>query len=62
VEDQIKGHRKAISWFQQVAAENHDRSVRDFAANTIPVLQQHLELAEKASKNIKKPTGASPGQ
>jgi len=62
VEDQIKGHRKAISWFQQVAAENHDRSVRDFAANTIPVLQQHLELAEKASKNIKQPPGASPGQ
>jgi putative membrane protein len=62
VEDQIKDHRKAISWFQQVAAENQDRSVRDFALNTIPVLQQHLQLFEKVSKSIQEPTGASRGQ
>jgi len=62
VEDQIEGHRQAISLFQQVAAENPDRSVRDFALNTIPLLRQHLKLAEKASKNIKEPPGASPGQ
>jgi putative membrane protein len=62
VEDQIKGHRKAISWLQQVAAENHDRSVRDFALNTIPLLQQHLELFEKASKSFKEPPGATAGQ
>jgi len=62
VEDQIKGHRKVISWFQQVAAENHNRSVRDFALNTIPLLQQHLQLFEKASKNIGEQPGASLAQ
>jgi putative membrane protein len=62
VQDQIEGHRKAISWFQQVAAENHDRSVRDFALNSIPLLQQYLELAEKASRKLKEPLGASAGR
>jgi putative membrane protein len=61
VQEQIKGHRKEISWFQQVAAENQARSVRDFALNTIPVLQQHLQWFEKVSKYIKEPLGASPG-
>jgi putative membrane protein len=62
VEDQIKGHQKAISWLQQVAAENRDRSVRNFALNAIPVLQRHLQLFETASKNIKEPPGATAGQ
>jgi putative membrane protein len=62
VEDQIKDHQKAIALFQQAAAENQDRSVRDFAANSIPVFQQHLQLAGKDSKIINKPAGASPGQ
>jgi len=59
VEDQIEGHRKAISLFQQVAAENPDRSVRDFALNTLPLLRQHLKLVEKASKDLKEPLAAS---
>jgi putative membrane protein len=62
VEDQVMDHQKAIALFQQAAAENQDRSVRDYAPNSIPVLQQHLQLAEKDSKIINQPTGASPGQ
>jgi putative membrane protein len=62
VEDQIEGHRQAISLLQQVAAENHDRSVRDFAAHTIPVLRQHLELAEKDVKIINEAAGMPQGK
>jgi len=61
VEDQIKGHGETISWFQQVAAENTDAGVRDFALNTIPLLRQHLQLFETALKGIKQPAGASTG-
>jgi predicted outer membrane protein len=62
VEAQIEGHRQAISLLQQVAAENHDRSVREFAANTIPVLQQDLELAEKDVKIMNEAAGVSQGK
>jgi len=62
VEDQGKCLQKAIALFQQAAAENQDRSVRDFAANSIPVLQQHLQLAEKDSKIVNEPPSVSPGQ
>jgi putative membrane protein len=62
VEDQIEGHRQTISLFQQVAAENQDLSVRDFAANTIPVLRQHLQLAEKDFKIINEQAGVSQGK
>jgi putative membrane protein len=62
VAEQVTDHQTAIALFQQAAAENQNRSVRDFAANSIPFLQQHLQLAEKDSKIINQPTGASPGQ
>jgi putative membrane protein len=54
---QVNGHQKAIALFQQVAAENQDRSVREFAANTLPILQRHLQLAEKYSNIINEPAG-----
>ena len=62
VDDQVKAHQKAIALYQQVAAENRDRSVRDLAANSLPVLQQNLQLAEKDSKMMIEPPGASAGQ
>lgn len=58
ITDQVKGHQKAIALFQDAAAENTDRSVRDFAVNTIPELQHHLQMAEKDSEIVNEPAGA----
>lgn len=59
VDDQVTGHKHAISLFQQAAAENQDRSVRQFAASAVPILQQHLNWAQKALGAINEPAGAA---
>lgn len=58
VADQINGHQKAISLFQQAASSNRDPGLRRFADNTIPQLQHHLQMAEQDSNIISEPAGA----
>lgn len=60
VNDQIRGHQKAIALFQDAAAENTQRSVREFAQQTIPILKEHLALSEQAADEVNEPAGAQP--
>lgn len=57
---QVKGHQKAISLFQQAAAENTEPAVRDLAKSALPQLQEHLQMAQRDAGVINEPAGARP--
>jgi putative membrane protein len=56
--DQVKDHKNDIKDFQAEAQGGSDPNVKAFATNTLPVLQQHLQLAENLNKS-EKSAGAS---
>jgi putative membrane protein len=48
-EAMVKDHKKDIGEFGKVAKGKGDPDVKTFAAETLPKLQQHLQLAEQAA-------------
>lgn len=44
----IKDHQKDIALFQKEAQNGKDDSVKQFAQQTVPTLQEHLKLAQQA--------------
>ena len=48
--DEITAHKQAIAMFKHEAATAKDPDVKAFAADTIPVLEKHLKLAEACAK------------
>jgi putative membrane protein len=48
----VKDHKKAIAEFQTAANQSNDADVRAFAQKTLPVLQQHLQLAQDAQQKV----------
>jgi putative membrane protein len=64
VKEQVKDHKNDIKDFQAEAQGGSDANIKNFASNTLPVLQHHLELAENLNKSTKnaKQAGAPSGQ
>jgi len=50
VEDMVKDHRKDVALFQDEAQHGKDPAVKHFAEQTLPTLQQHLQMAEQLQK------------
>jgi putative membrane protein len=48
-QDMVKDHRQDIAEFQHEAQSGQDPALKAFAQQTLPILQQHLQLAEAAS-------------
>lgn len=46
----VKDHQKAIDMFQQEANSSDPATVTDFAKQTLPTLQKHLETAQSLQK------------
>jgi putative membrane protein len=46
-EQQVKAHRKAVELFDDYAEDGENAALKQFAANTLPTIKQHLEEAEK---------------
>jgi putative membrane protein len=44
---QVKGHMDAIALFQGYATNGHAGALKDFAAKSMPMLQEHSGLAQK---------------
>ena len=44
---QIKAHKKAADLFDAYAEDGGNAALKQFAANTLPAIKQHLEEAEK---------------
>jgi putative membrane protein len=46
----VSDHKKDVSEFQKEAKNGKDPDVKQFASSTLPVLQQHLQLAQSADQ------------
>jgi putative membrane protein len=47
----IKDHQKDIALFQKESQNGKDDSVKQFAQQTLPTLQEHLQMAQQANKS-----------
>ena len=47
---QVKAHAKAVELFDAYAEEGDNAALKQFAANTLPTIKQHLDLAEKLAQ------------
>jgi putative membrane protein len=54
VKDQVKDHEKDVSEFKSEADNGSDPNIKQFAASTLPTLQQHLSMAKDLNKKEKK--------
>lgn len=50
--DMVKDHTKDIAEFQKEAKDGHNDAIKNYAAQTVPVLQTHLELARKMDASV----------
>jgi len=50
--DQVKDHEQAVALFQQEMNSTGDLQIRNLAATTLPVLQQHLKLARQLEQQV----------
>jgi putative membrane protein len=58
MDEMASDHQKDVESFQQFAASGQDQELVQFAAETLPVLQQHLEMAEQISEQAVAATGS----
>jgi putative membrane protein len=49
----VQDHKKDIKAFSTEAKKGKDPDIKAFAANTLPVLQEHLKLAQDIQKKMK---------
>ncbi len=49
----VSDHKKDIAEFKREASMGSDPEVKNFASQTLPTLQKHLQLAEKMNSNEK---------
>jgi putative membrane protein len=55
--DMVKDHRDDIAAFKREAASGQNPEIKEFAAKTLPTLEEHLRLAEQAEREV---NGGSP--
>jgi putative membrane protein len=53
MESMVKDHRQDVADFQKESASGSDPDVKQFATQTLPTLQQHLQQAESIAPNTK---------
>jgi putative membrane protein len=51
VKDQLKDHQEDVRKFESEAQAGTDPGVKDFAAKTLPTLQEHLRMAKDLNKS-----------
>jgi putative membrane protein len=52
-EAMVKDHEKAVKLFEKTSKKGDAEEVRQFAAKTLPTLQEHLKMARDLKKNVK---------
>jgi putative membrane protein len=45
-EDQVSGHKDAVSLFERYSRSGDNPKLKDWAGNTLPTLRHHLEMAQ----------------
>lgn len=54
IKDQVKDHQQDVSEFKTEADNGSDPSIKQFASNTLPTLEQHLNMAKELNKSERK--------
>ena len=44
---QVKAHKRAVKLFDDYAEEGDNAALKQFAANVLPTIKEHLEAAKK---------------
>jgi putative membrane protein len=52
IQDNIKGHKKAIHMTKREKSQGQSKKVKKLAKKTLPVLKKHLHMVKKASKTM----------
>jgi putative membrane protein len=52
VDAQVKDHQKDIQFYQTESSRLQDPQLKSFAQQTLPVLQEHLQMAERAESQV----------
>jgi putative membrane protein len=55
MEHMVRDHKHDVKEFRREARRKDDGPVKTFAANTLPTLEEHLEMAEKTSDIARAP-------
>jgi putative membrane protein len=50
---QVSSHKDAVSLFERYAQGGDNAKLKDWAGETLPALQHHLQMAEQMDKNRK---------
>jgi len=58
----VMDHKTAVGLFQHQAKNGKDEDLRAFAAKTLPVIQEHLRLAQQITQDLKGTTGKNKEQ
>jgi putative membrane protein len=53
MENMVRDHKKDVADFQKESTSGSDPAVKQFASETLPTLQQHLQQAESIAPNAK---------
>jgi putative membrane protein len=52
-EAMVEDHEKAVKLFEKTSKKGDSEEVRQFAAKTLPTLQEHLKMAKDLKKKVK---------
>ena len=56
--DMVRDHETDIAMFRHEASDGKDASIKSFAAQTLPTLEDHLKLAREALESVSPKTSA----
>jgi putative membrane protein len=59
--DMVKDHSKDVAEFQKEAKNGRDESIKNFAAQTLPALQSHLDQARQMEQAVNQSSNANSG-
>lgn len=59
--DMVKDHSKDVSEFQKEAKNGRDDVIKNFAAQTLPTLQNHLDQARQMEQAVNQSSSNAPG-
>lgn len=59
--DMVKDHSKDVSEFQKEAKNGQDQAIKNFAAQTLPTLQSHLDQARQMEQAVNQSSSSAPG-
>jgi putative membrane protein len=59
MKDQVKDHEKDVREFQEEAQNGTNPDIKQFASQTLPILQQHLDQAKSINKSAKTETASA---